>query len=69
MVISGCQKLSRTSRSCGEQQSRAAKDAAQERVFKSIVPQNYVDNAVILRGVYLLSEVVQCSSLLKIPFT
>ena len=34
MIISGCQKLSRTSRSCGEQQSRAAKDAGQERVFK-----------------------------------
>ena len=33
MIISGCQKLSRTSRSCGEQQSRAAKDAGQERVF------------------------------------
>ena len=34
MIISGCQKLSRTSRSCGEQQSNAAKDAGQERVFK-----------------------------------
>ena len=39
MIISGCQKLSRTSRSCGEQQSRAAKDAGQERVFKDILPQ------------------------------
>ena len=37
MIISGCQKLSRTSRSCGEQQSRAAKDAGQERVFKDLV--------------------------------
>ena len=34
MIISGCQKLSRTSGSCGEQQLRAAKDAGQERVFK-----------------------------------
>ena len=34
MIISGCQKLSRTNRSCGEQQSRAAKDAGQERVIK-----------------------------------
>ena len=34
MIISGCQKLSRTNQSCGEQQSRAAKDAGQERVFK-----------------------------------
>ena len=37
VIISGCQKLSRPGRSCGEKQSNAAKDAGQERVFKRIV--------------------------------
>ena len=65
MLISGCQKLSRTNRSFGEQQSDAAKDAGQVR--KGSLSYSYTNSFSLLTYHIQKREILTANRIADFP--